>query len=290
MEPRANERFVSPTEVTVPLDDERTPPPPRFDEKSVQRAQPAVPLALRARARAWPGTLVVLCVLGGVVGGLLGGFALTLFQRDGTRVASQTSMARPDVNAAATVAPPTAATETAAANPAPQDAKPVADGAALPTATDTRPAEAATRPDDDARPAAPAREPEAAADAGTEGELRDALGQWVAATNSRDVARQMNYYAPKVEAFYLSRNATREAVRAEKSRLFARAASVNVEAASPEIRVSRDGRTAVMRFRKRYRIEGGEGSRSGEVLQELRWRRTDGGWKIVGERDLRVLQ
>ncbi|HEX8352795.1 MAG TPA: DUF4440 domain-containing protein, partial [Pyrinomonadaceae bacterium] len=114
--------------------------------------------------------------------------------------------------------------------------------------------------------------------------------EWVAATNSRDVGRQMSYYAPRVEAFYLSRNAPREAVRAEKARLFARAASVNVEAAPPEIRMSGDGRTAVMRFRKRYRIEGGEGSRSGEVLQELRWRRTDGGWKIVGERDLRVLQ
>jgi hypothetical protein len=40
-----------------------------------------------------------------------------------------------------------------------------------------------------------------------------------------------------------------------------------------------------MRFRKRYRI----GARGGEVLQELRWRRTPSGWKIVGERDLRVL-
>ena len=54
--------------------------------------------------------------------------------------------------------------------------------------------------------------------------------------------------------------------------------------------MSRDGRTAVMRFRKRYQITGGEGARSGEVLQELRWRRTDGGWRIVSERDLRVLQ
>lgn len=289
MEPRAGETFVSPTEVTVPLEDERTPPPPRFDEKSVQRAQPAVPLALRARARSWPATLVVLCVLGGVVGGLLGGFALTFFQRDRPRVASQTSMERPDANAAA----PTATADTAAAPPtAPQGAKPAADGAAPPTAQATQPAEAAARPEDAAQPEAPAREAEesAAADAGTEGELRAALGEWLAATNSRDVARQMNYYAPKVEAFYLSRNAPREAVRAEKSRLFARAASVNVEAASPVIRMSRDGRTAVMRFRKRYRIEGGEGSRSGEVLQELRWRRTGGGWKIVGERDLRVLQ
>ena len=99
----------------------------------------------------------------------------------------------------------------------------------------------------------------------------------------------MSYYAPTVEAFYLSRNATRESVRAEKARLFARASAVNVEAAAPEIRLSPDGRTAVMRFRKRYRIDGPE-SRAGEVLQELRWRRTGDGWKIVGERDLRVLQ
>jgi ketosteroid isomerase-like protein len=122
-----------------------------------------------------------------------------------------------------------------------------------------------------------------------QGELRAALGGWIAATNSRDVGRQMSFYAPTVEAFYLARNAPRESVRAEKARLFARASAVNIEAASPEIRLSPDGRTAVMRFRKRYRIDGAD-SRAGEVLQELRWRRTDTGWKIVSERDLRVLQ
>jgi hypothetical protein len=46
-----------------------------------------------------------------------------------------------------------------------------------------------------------------------------------------------------------------------------------------------------MRFRKKYAISGGGvGERRGEVLQELRWQRTPDGWKIVGERDLRVLQ
>ncbi len=293
MEPRRSETFVSPTEETVPLEDERALPPPRFDEKSVQRAQPAVPLTLGAKARSWPTTLIVLCVLGGVAGGVLGGLALTLFQRDGSRVASQTSAARPDSD----VAP----------QPAPQDAKPEAAGVPAPTASATQPAEAAAQPNAAARPVGaepPARETTApaqettpatpagteAADAGTQQELRAALGEWLAATNSRDVGRQMSYYAPRVEAFYLSRNAPREAVRAEKARVFAQAASVNVEAAPPEIRMSRDGRTAVMRFRKRYQITGGEGARSGEVLQELRWRRTEGGWKIIGERDLRVLQ
>jgi ketosteroid isomerase-like protein len=124
------------------------------------------------------------------------------------------------------------------------------------------------------------------AEAGTGAELRASLDGWLAATNARDVGGQMKFYAPNVEAFYLSRNATRESVRAEKSRLFSQARAVEVRASDPDIRLSRDGRTAVMRFRKRYRID----ERGGEVLQELRWRRTGAGWRIVGERDLRVIQ
>jgi hypothetical protein len=45
-----------------------------------------------------------------------------------------------------------------------------------------------------------------------------------------------------------------------------------------------------MRFRKRYEIEGGPAARRGEVVQELRWRRADDGWKIYSERDIRVIR
>jgi ketosteroid isomerase-like protein len=244
--------------VTVPLEEERTPPPPRFDDKSVQRAQPAVPIGMRARARSWPSTLILLCVVGGVAGGILGGLALSFFQRDGAG-------ARPQAEAAP--------------RPAPQDAQPAASAdsvAGTTTPATTQPTEVAAQPDAAPRPAEaqPRANEQAApeattpADASTEGELRAALGEWVAATNSRDVGRQMNYYAPRVEAFYLSRGASREAVRAEKARLFGRASSVNVQAARPEIQMSRDGRTAVMRFRKRYQITG-EDSRSGVVRDFL---------------------
>jgi hypothetical protein len=65
---------------------------------------------------------------------------------------------------------------------------------------------------------------------------------------------------------------------------------VDVQAGEPDIRLSRDGQTAVMRFRKKYAISGGVTERRGEVLQELRWQRTRDGWKIVSERDLRVLR
>ncbi|HYP54230.1 MAG TPA: hypothetical protein VEQ42_11850, partial [Pyrinomonadaceae bacterium] len=130
-----------------------------------------------------------------------------------------------------------------------------------------------------------------ASDGGTaRAELRAALDRWIAATNARNVERQMNFYGDSVNAFYLKRNATRELVRAEKSRVIGGASAVNVSAGEPDISVSPDGRAATMRFRKRYQIDGGAGARRGEVLQELRWRRSaDGTWRIVSERDLRVL-
>ncbi|MDT7777940.1 MAG: SnoaL-like domain [Acidobacteriota bacterium] len=321
MEHRERETIVSPTEPTVPLDVERTIASPRFDEKSIQHAQPAVPLTLRRKARSWPLAAIILCVVGGIVGGVLGGLAITFFQRDRPHTATSTAPVRQDsgdANAGANVGasvPTEAGNVSTSTSNAPQSASQEqkastvgggvqsdapntgntgaqkADGQSKTTA-DGR----STTTDAARNPASPADGEGATdsaaveADRGTQDELRAALGEWLAATNSRDVRRQMQFYAPTVDAFYLSRNASREAVRAEKSRVFARADSVNVQAAAPEIRLSRDGHTAVMRFRKRYQIDGGEGSRSGEVLQELRWRRTPAGWKIVSERDLRVIQ
>jgi len=120
--------------------------------------------------------------------------------------------------------------------------------------------------------------------------LRAALERWVEATNEKDIRGQMNFYMPKLLAYYLTRDTPREFVRAEKSRVFARATAVNVRAEEPEIVFIERSGAAVMRFRKRYQIEGGPQSGRGEVIQELRWRKTDGGWKIYSERDIRVIR
>jgi len=120
--------------------------------------------------------------------------------------------------------------------------------------------------------------------------LREALAGWLSATNERDIGRQMRYYDSRLEAFYLSRNTPARAVRAEKVRVFGSADTIDVQAGGPAaVRLGPDGRTATMRFRKRYRVAGGGQDRRGEVVQELRWRKTDEGWKIVSERDVRVL-
>jgi len=120
-------------------------------------------------------------------------------------------------------------------------------------------------------------------------ELRARLDNWIAATNAQDVDRQMNFYAPVIGRYYQRNNFSRAAIRDDKTRLAARANLVNIEIGEPEVAFAESGRAATMRFRKRYNIEGSRNSR-GEVLQELRWAKTNEGWKIIGERDVQVIR
>lgn len=132
--------------------------------------------------------------------------------------------------------------------------------------------------------------PEKSDNGTSQAELNNSLEKWITATNARDVDRQMSYYAPKVNAYYLSRNTSQDAVRSDKKRAFDRATSVDIKTGKPEITVSPDGRRAKMRFRKKYAIKEGQRSRNGEVIQELHWVKSGSGWRIVSERDIKVVK
>ncbi len=128
--------------------------------------------------------------------------------------------------------------------------------------------------------------------------LRHALNEWIDATNNRDIEKQMAFYVPRLKAYYLTRNTSRDFVREEKARVFERASVIDIRAEEPEIIFQDGGRTAVMRYRKKYRIENGRQSRRGEVIQELRWqlvgsrlrdKTRHAGMAIFSERDIRVL-
>lgn len=120
--------------------------------------------------------------------------------------------------------------------------------------------------------------------------LSRSLDDWVKATNAKDVDKMMAFYGPKLLFYYRSRNAMYEAVRKDKTRSLERAELIDVRTGAPEITLDRDGQTATMRFRKEYIVKIRDRVRSGEVLQELRWQRTDGGWRIIGERDAREIR
>lgn len=129
-----------------------------------------------------------------------------------------------------------------------------------------------------------------AADRDEAGSLRNALDQWIEATNMRDIEKQMTFYMPELKAFYLARNVPRSSVRLEKNRVFASAKSIDIRAEEPEIIFQDAGRMAVMRFNKKYKVADKSKTRSGEVIQELRWQRTNNGWRIFSERDVRVVR
>ena len=120
--------------------------------------------------------------------------------------------------------------------------------------------------------------------------LQKALTAWINATNARDIDKQMSFYVPRLKAYYLTRDTSADFVREEKSRVFTTARLIDIRAAEPEIMFQDGGRIAVMRYRKQYRIVNGKQSRSGQVIQELRWQRTPDGWRIFSERDIRVLR
>lgn len=121
-------------------------------------------------------------------------------------------------------------------------------------------------------------------------EITQGLNEWVAATNAGNIDRQMIFYNPTVDIFYRTRNVSRDAVRAEKVRLFDQADRIEVHTGEPEIKFDSTGQTVTTRFRKQYVIEGQTENRRGEVVQELRWIKTDAGWKIIGERDVQVIR
>ena len=120
--------------------------------------------------------------------------------------------------------------------------------------------------------------------------LTAALTGWLEATKARDVEEQMSFYAPGLRAYYRKRSVPSRVVRADKAELFGRARRVEVSVGEPEIRYGKASPTASVRFRKSYSIEFDSGGRRGEVIQELIWRKTEEGWKIISERDITVVR
>jgi ketosteroid isomerase-like protein len=253
---------------------------PYFDAAAIEKAQPAVPLKEIRATRSWPrATLLTIAIASGLAGGVIGGLLPTLFLKD--NASTQTA------------APQHASAETTIAEEDTPSSVPS-------VATDNHEQRLSESPEevgDTSGAKSVAEEPTDAGDTSQRGvpkdleaSLRGALNDWVAATNARDIDRQMIFYNPVVEAFYRSRNASSADVRRDKARVFERASSIDIRAGAPDIRLSPDGRTAIMRFHKRYEIVGGGVDRRGEVVQELRWQRIKGEWRIISERDLRVVR
>ena len=250
---------------------------PRFDAEAVRRARPAVPAPARA-APVWSKVFFIVALAAGLAGGILGSI-LTARYLSAEPAAAAQEKTLPEGNGRASTAaetvPRTAETgDNGKKEEVPQAA---ADSSSLETPIPPR--------DLSAEEAGETRDRE-----DDRRQLRQAFDSWLEATNQRDINRQMEFYNSKINRYYRTRGASSEAVRAEKARVFGRADTVSVQAGEPSVTLSPDGNQATILFRKRYVIEGDGVERRGEVVQELRWQRVSGQWRIVGERDVKVVR
>ena len=276
MEKKPKETLQSPPDDPTSVDAAQTIDTPHFDEESIRNARPAVPLAqIRAR-RLWRLALVISA---SILAASVIGIALSWYKNRPEEISTSAAAVSSDVTSQNESSEPlTASTPGSEAKADDANSAPAEGKAGLGGTLHTR--------DTGANGGEHTRDAE---DDDSRGTLNRALDEFIAATNARDIQRQMDFYDYRVNAFYLRRNVPRTAVRAEKSRVYDHANRIEVRAGTPGIHLSRDGRDATMLFRKKYAIEGGGEDRRGEVMQQLRWHRTAEGWKIVSERDLRVI-
>lgn len=115
------------------------------------------------------------------------------------------------------------------------------------------------------------------------------LDEWVAASKARDVEKMAQFYAPKIDRFYGSRNVSRDWVKRYRQEALRKAGDVrrldigniDITLTGPASATAIFDKTWDFRGRSRY---------SGSVREQVDLRKLDGRWQIISERDLRNLR
>ena len=120
------------------------------------------------------------------------------------------------------------------------------------------------------------------------GEVEDALNGWTRTLINRDFSNHMNYYAEKLDTYYKKKNVDISFVRTENLKLFEKYSTFGLSMSNLKTDVdSLDGQTAVTTFDSTYNFRGNKAFHSGVSQTEIRWKKSNGTWKITSERILR---
>lgn len=116
-------------------------------------------------------------------------------------------------------------------------------------------------------------------------EILTELETWRDSAEEHDFESYMAHYGTRVD-YYRDRGASVARVRADKRRAFLTYTSLSGSISDVNVRVE-DKDTVSAEFDKEWDFEGEKPS-SGKVRQELKFKKVNGRWKIVGERDIRL--
>jgi ketosteroid isomerase-like protein len=119
-------------------------------------------------------------------------------------------------------------------------------------------------------------------------EVTSVLNGWAQSSMAHDLDAHMSHYADRLDTYYTKSNVSASAVRADRERAYNTYSSIDIDLSNIEITPDAAGERATVVFDKTWNFEGEEQSTSGSVQQRLWLAKTNGRWRITGEKDLKV--
>jgi len=113
------------------------------------------------------------------------------------------------------------------------------------------------------------------------------LKTWQASIEARDLEKHVQHYADQIETYYLTSNADRAVVRADRERAFKQFDTLKMEIINVEINLETTD-AAIVTFDKGWDFKKDAAFSNGLVRQELQMRKIERQWFIVAEKDLQV--
>ena len=120
--------------------------------------------------------------------------------------------------------------------------------------------------------------------------IRNLLSAWTESFIQKDLARQVDCYAPVLETYFLQHNVSRDVVQSNKFKAFAAIKDVRAFKISDIDIAFTSSATATVKCRKKWDTGLASGKTyASEEIEQLQLANLDDGWKIVSEKELQVL-
>jgi ketosteroid isomerase-like protein len=120
------------------------------------------------------------------------------------------------------------------------------------------------------------------------GDLENAVEDWKSAIEAFDVDANIDSYADSVD-YYKGGKVSRTKIKQDKEKALAVYDTINITLKDVVITPDPSGEKATATFNKEWDFENSDKRNRGEVKQQLIFAKISGKWKIVSEKDLKVL-
>ncbi len=121
----------------------------------------------------------------------------------------------------------------------------------------------------------------------TKKQVSDTIYNWKSLAEARNLGAYMNNYASKLH-YYNKKSASKSFVQNDKRKAFNKYDSIKATISNINISPGNDGKSAVATFDKEWLFTNEDGSNSGKVRSQLKFRKDGDKWLIISERDLKI--